>query len=105
MWPDREVDHSPPSSAEVKNEWSCISTPFICLHGMDRDNFTSFFTFKVITFHLWNISKIQIFTFFSSKMETGKFLILWNTEDKCCVKVCISAVGLYILLFFGFLMC
>jgi hypothetical protein len=24
--PDREADHSPPSSAEVKNVWSCIST-------------------------------------------------------------------------------
>jgi hypothetical protein len=23
----RETDHSPPSSAEVKNEWNCISTP------------------------------------------------------------------------------
>jgi hypothetical protein len=26
-WPGREVDHSPPSSAEVKNEWSYTSTP------------------------------------------------------------------------------
>jgi len=25
--PGREVDHSPPSSAEVKNEWSYTSTP------------------------------------------------------------------------------
>jgi hypothetical protein len=25
--PGREVDHSPPSSAEVKNTWSYISTP------------------------------------------------------------------------------
>jgi hypothetical protein len=25
--PGREVDHSPPSSAEVKNAWSYISTP------------------------------------------------------------------------------
>jgi hypothetical protein len=24
---EREVDDSPPSSAEVKNEWSCTSTP------------------------------------------------------------------------------
>jgi hypothetical protein len=35
----REVGHSPPSSAEVKNEWSCTSTPtpFIVPHGLDRD--------------------------------------------------------------------
>jgi len=25
--PRREVDHSPPSNAEVKNEWSYTSTP------------------------------------------------------------------------------
>jgi hypothetical protein len=27
------------SSAEVKNEWSYTSTPPVCLHGVDRDNF------------------------------------------------------------------
>jgi hypothetical protein len=32
--PGREVDHSPPSSAEVKNAWSYTSTPSIYLHGM-----------------------------------------------------------------------
>jgi hypothetical protein len=26
-WPGREADHSPPSDAEVKNEWSYTSTP------------------------------------------------------------------------------
>jgi len=26
-WPEREVDYSPPSSAEVKNEWSHTSIP------------------------------------------------------------------------------
>jgi hypothetical protein len=30
----READHSPPSSAEVKNAWSYTSIPLICLHGM-----------------------------------------------------------------------
>ena len=37
-----DIDHSPPSSAEVKNGWSYTSTPPICLHGMDRENFTLF---------------------------------------------------------------
>jgi hypothetical protein len=32
-WPGREADHSPPSSAEVKNAWSYTSTP-IRLHGV-----------------------------------------------------------------------
>jgi len=29
-----EADHSPPSSAEVKNAWSYTSTLPVCLHGM-----------------------------------------------------------------------
>jgi len=29
-----EADHSPPSSAKVKNAWSYTSTPLICLHSM-----------------------------------------------------------------------
>jgi hypothetical protein len=37
--PEREVNHTPPSTVEVKNEWSCTSTPPICLHGVDRENF------------------------------------------------------------------
>jgi hypothetical protein len=32
--PGREADHSPPSSAEVKNAWSYTSIPLICLHGL-----------------------------------------------------------------------
>jgi hypothetical protein len=32
--PGREADHSPPSSAEVKNAWSYISTPPLRLHGV-----------------------------------------------------------------------
>jgi hypothetical protein len=30
----REVDHSPPPSAEVKNAWSYTSTPQLRLHGV-----------------------------------------------------------------------
>jgi hypothetical protein len=32
--PGREADHSPTSSAEVKNAWSCTSTPPVRLHGV-----------------------------------------------------------------------
>jgi hypothetical protein len=31
--PDSGANHSPPSSAEVKNAWSYTSTTPICLHG------------------------------------------------------------------------
>jgi len=34
----REVDHSPPSTARVDDEWSCTPT---CLQSIDRD-FTFF---------------------------------------------------------------
>jgi hypothetical protein len=33
-WPEREADHSPPSSAEVRNEWSYTSIPPVRLHGV-----------------------------------------------------------------------
>ena len=39
-WPGHEVKHSPPPSIMVKNECSCISAPHMCLHGVDRENFT-----------------------------------------------------------------
>jgi hypothetical protein len=35
--PEREADHSPPSSAEVKNAWSYTSTPPIRLYGVMLD--------------------------------------------------------------------
>jgi hypothetical protein len=37
-WPGREADHSPVSSAEVKNTWSYTLTP-IRLYGVQRSNF------------------------------------------------------------------
>jgi hypothetical protein len=38
-----KVHHSPPSSAEVENEWSYISAPPRCHHGVaDRENCTVF---------------------------------------------------------------
>ena len=39
--PGREVDHLPPSSAEVKNGCSYTSTLHICLHDAARDNSVS----------------------------------------------------------------
>jgi hypothetical protein len=46
MRPGRGADHSTPSSAKIKNEWRYTSTPPICLHGVDRNNFTFFLTYK-----------------------------------------------------------
>ena len=41
-FPGHEVHHSSPSGDKVKNEWSFTSTSPICLHGVQKDNFTSF---------------------------------------------------------------
>ena len=38
-----DVGHSPSSSAEVKNGWSYTTYSPICLHGVDRNNFTFLF--------------------------------------------------------------
>jgi hypothetical protein len=52
--PGREADHSPPSSAEVKNSWSYISAPPVRLHSVvlslkkkHKNNFTFTFTLTV----------------------------------------------------------
>jgi hypothetical protein len=41
-WPRRDVDDSPPTSSEVKIDWSYTYPPPISDHGEDRDN--NFFT-------------------------------------------------------------
>jgi len=43
-WPGYEVDHSSLSNAEVKDKWYCTSTPPICLHTVERRNFTFILT-------------------------------------------------------------
>jgi hypothetical protein len=35
-----EADHSCPSSAKVKNGWSCTSNPLYAFHGVCKDIFT-----------------------------------------------------------------
>jgi hypothetical protein len=47
--PGREADHSPPSSAEVKNAWSCTPLPqyaFMAWCSEHRENFTLNLTSK-----------------------------------------------------------
>ena len=38
-WPEREIDHSSPYSAEVKNEWGYTSTPLARRHGVGSEYF------------------------------------------------------------------
>jgi hypothetical protein len=64
-WRGSEVDLSPPSSAEVKNELSCTSSSPVCLHAMDRNNFL----FENYTRYLTGVPEVSFYylvkTFFS----------------------------------------
>jgi hypothetical protein len=51
--PWREVNHTPPSSAEVKNEYSYTSTSPLWLYGVDREN--SFFLTAFYIFHFFEL--------------------------------------------------
>jgi hypothetical protein len=42
--PERVFSRLPPSSAEVKDEWSDISTPPVCLRGINK-KMSGLFTF------------------------------------------------------------
>jgi hypothetical protein len=53
--PGREADHSPPSSAEVKNAWSYTSTPQYVFMAWclvkHRDNFIFYFYYSVFGYY------------------------------------------------------
>ena len=53
-----------PSVAEVKKEWNYTSTPYICLHGVDRDKFASLYSLRKTCKFSWRLDwifKIQKF--------------------------------------------
>jgi hypothetical protein len=54
--PGREVNHSPPSSDDVKNKWSYTSTALICLNNVDREKFTFSFLSRFAT----NVNEVKI---------------------------------------------
>jgi len=37
--PGCDINHTPPFSADAENQWSCISSPPIFLHGVEGYNF------------------------------------------------------------------
>ena len=39
-WSGHKAEHSPPPTAEIKNEWSYTSAPLVCHHGAYGDGFT-----------------------------------------------------------------
>jgi len=53
----RDVNHSPPSSAEFKNDWSNTSVPPRCFDGVERELISSFFVYFYMTPETVNIIK------------------------------------------------
>jgi hypothetical protein len=47
-WPVGKDYHSPPSSAEIKNQWGHISPPLMFPRGVNRNNFIFYLT---MSFH------------------------------------------------------
>jgi len=43
------MNHSPPSSAEITNEWSYTLVRLICVYSVDRDNFPFYVTITIVT--------------------------------------------------------
>jgi hypothetical protein len=62
-WPGREVNHSPASSAKIKNEWSYTSAIPICHHGMDRENFIFYHLIQLEFNHpnvIWTVPILKL---------------------------------------------
>jgi hypothetical protein len=47
MRPKHKVDHSTPSSTDVKNEWNYTYTP---LHGVYRGHYLLYFFFRILRY-------------------------------------------------------
>ena len=69
--PRREIDHSPASTADATNDWSCTSFPFVCIHDVDRDKFTLVFNFCLHTWGTLNMS-------WGIKCEQDSLLFWWR---------------------------
>ena len=55
-----EVEHASSSVAEIKNEWSCTSTPPMYLHGADRDSCTFFdCCWRILLLHLRKEKEVE----------------------------------------------
>jgi hypothetical protein len=78
--PGCAVNHSPPCSAKVKNEWSCISAHPVCRHSVNRENRTSFF--EVLTLTLLRIRVIWDVT-----------LCCWVSDPLCFEGLCCRVRG------------
>ena len=74
-----KADHLPTSSAEVKNEWSCTTTPSTCIYGIERKHLV----YDIFNFIVSKPSKI-----ISNKCKYIHFLLML-----LCVDYLINSVN------------
>ena len=73
MQTGHNVSHSPPSSTQVKNDYSYTSTPHVCLNGTHREIFTLFSSSKYLENHTLDAHRKGL-------VITLKYHILAKTE-------------------------
>jgi hypothetical protein len=90
-WLGHEVDPSPPSSTEVKNEWHHTFSPPLRLHGTHRHNFTFQLSRYVnyIKYHRRPIITCQFMFIQHFKITMKNY---WE------LKVCLTFLGCHIVL-------
>ena len=98
--PGRKVDLSPPSSAEVKNEWKYTSSPSIRLNGVDKDSFTLFTFLLHILSSLFSdltsavhIDLYRLSRHFSRVPATTQAVIVSCDESRHCVHFFFRSPG------------
>ena len=89
----REVDHSPPSSAEVKSEWSYTSLvppARACVLGVGRDSFTVFKFLTTVqqdaTYSVYSISVVLATAYFihcSCPIPEAVITVVRAPDDGC----------------------
>jgi len=78
---EQSGDHPLLSSAEVKNEWSYTTAHPICLHGVDRDNFTSVTIEKVMwLYNPWVLAMVPQGSTDHSLISTGILMMLKSNQ-------------------------
>ena len=77
----REFDESPPSGAEVKNEWNYTTMPPTRSHYVDRSNITDFFAVRYL-----------------QMIHENRFLFLLSPMFTGCINYCVlqSFINVYI---------
>jgi hypothetical protein len=81
---EREVDHSPPSSTDVKYEFSYVSAPHKCLHGVYRKN---------CTFLFWSDKQWGVVEQNSGMVYYSKHLLWYMSQRRQYLTICEFIAG------------